>query len=181
MWIAIHAPGAGTVLVATAAPLAAWALIADGPFGIFHLTGLAVHRRGLIVLALLVGLAPLFAGRLSDPIVLVPCLLAAAVLLRCGLLRFPAGIEGPLPPATGTGDGGTAVPTTTGRAAPPAAVTAPAPSRKGPPVTSAVARVAGRAAGRAGKVASRQAETVVPRGARAAGRYLGRRRSAGPH
>ena len=162
-----------------------WALIADGPLAPIRMIGLSVHRRGLLLVAVAVAVVPFATGQAHNLEVLLPCLGAAAVLLRLALIR----IASPPVPDTLTPPGApsSALPESPSS---PAAITAPvpAPAAKaiigGPPPRTAgrpsaagVARVSGRLAGRAGSMAAQKADVAVPRGARAAGRLVGRFRT----
>jgi hypothetical protein len=91
VWVSIHVPSAAPALLTAAAALGVWVLVAAGPLGLLPLIGLDVHRRGLIVIAIGIGAAPLLT---SDPLslsALVPCLFAAALLLRVALIRVAPG------------------------------------------------------------------------------------------
>lgn len=163
VWIAIHAPAAAAPLLAGAAGLLVWAAIADGPFAVVHVVGLSLHRRGLVILGLGIAALPFVTGRFTELIVVVPCLLAAVVLVRTGLLKLgaPPSADHTRPPTGDAGPGSTE------------------PSHL-PDATRARFRRAGQVAGRAGNVVARQADVAVPRGARAAGKIVGRLRPAAP-
>ena len=143
--------------------LVLWAAIAAGPFGIFPVVGLPGHRRGLVLLAVSIGTLPVVTGHLTDPIVIVPSLLAAAVLLRSGLVRWP-GLASPAGPSQRPGQDSARDPEVVPVTLPPAA--------------GVLVRRVGRMAGRSGTVVARHADVVVPQGARAAGKIVGRLRPA---
>ncbi|GAC1534634.1 MAG: hypothetical protein NVS3B12_15670 [Acidimicrobiales bacterium] len=147
----------------SAVALVLWAAVAAGPVGIFPVVGLVGHRRGLVVLAGAIGVLPVMTGHVTDPVVILPCLLAAVVLLRSGLVRWP-GLAGP----SRTAD-------TSGLHTPAEPEVAPASL---PPAAGVLVRRAGRVAGRSGSVLARHADIVVPQGARAAGKIVGRLRPA---
>jgi len=146
-----HAPGAAPELFGAAALTLGWALIADAPLGIVHLIAPRLHRTGLIALAVALAAIPLATGKLTNLAVLLPCLIAAAVLLRVGLVRWP-------------GPGAQA------------AVRPPDEGSAGP----IAGRKAGRMAGKAGTIAGQTAEVAVPVSARLAGRIIGRSRRRTP-
>ena len=156
-----HAPVAAGLLLAASIVVGLWALVADGSAGLWRRVGLTPHRRGLVVIAGGLLLAPFAAGDLGHPAVLVSFLVAAVVLGRLGLLRWPAlevsaGSDGP---SLGRPDG------------------APAPVAH----RSTVARMLGRVTGRAGTIIAADVDAGIPRVARAAGRLAGRsRRPPGP-
>ena len=159
VWIAIHAPRAALPLVGSAVALVFWAAVAGGPFGIFPVVGLGGHRRGLLVLSIAIGALPAATGYLTDPIVIIPSLLAAAVLLRSGLVHWPGLADPPGPSAPGASH--------------------PRPESSSlSPAADLLVRRAGRIAGRGGTVVARHADVVVPQGARAAGKIVGRLRPA---
>lgn len=168
-WIAIHTPSATAVLAIAAAVLLGWVAIADGPLGVAPVVGVEVHRVGLLVIGVGVGALPFLTRHASDVVVVVSCLLAAALLVRGGLTRARSRTvpDEPRPPSSET----------------------PAEMRneqsvisgKNPPhgVHTTIRR-AGRVAGRAGTVVARQADVAVPKGARAAGKVAGRLRAPRP-
>ena len=167
VWIAIHVPSAGLLLAGASVGLVAWAVIADGPLGIVHLIGLTVHQRGLVVIGAALGVLPVVSGHVTDPVVVLPCLIVAALLVRNGLVRWNAKV-------TGQGQAGSSD-------------AAPGRSRIEPPASTGTTlpdgtryaiRRAGRATGRAGTVVARHADVAVPAGARAAGKVVGRFRRA---
>jgi len=166
-----------------------WALLADGPFSSARVIGLSIHRRGLLVVAVGMAVVPFATGEVHNLEVLLPCLGAAAVLLRLGLVRVPAGPA----LATAVAPPG-AAPTSRHKAAdavppsPPAVRSAPAPST--PPAAApdptpvgepagapSAVRATARLAGRATSIAAQKADVAVPRGARVAGRLVGRFRA----
>ena len=168
-WIAIHTPSATAVLAIAAAILLGWVAIADGPLGVAPVVGLEVHRFGLIVIGAGVAGLPFLTGHASDIVVVVSCLLVAALLVRAGLTRArgrdaQSELRSPIPETSGQ-----------------TASEQPVASGKNPPhgVHTTIRR-AGRAAGRAGTVVARQADVAVPRGARAAGKVAGRLRAPRP-
>jgi hypothetical protein len=194
-WVGFHAPAAAPELLGAATAVVAWAVIADGPLGITRLIGLPVHRRGLLLIAAGVALVPFLSSRAGDLVVLVPCLAAGAGLLRFGLVRWPAFPDptptdqpapGPGPPSPGPTSPATPDPTTPSPAPTSPARTDPAPPGPAPgtpatphnatPPSASLGRRIGRTAGRAGTIAGRQAEVALPRGARVAGRIVGRHR-----
>jgi len=112
--------------------------------------GLALHRRVLMAVGAAVAIVPFVSGRWSDVAVVVPCLAAAAVLIRIGLVRWPGLTTGSPPrPGPSTSPARSAVP-------------APGPSRLG------------RVGREAGRVAGREIHIRLPRRARNAGRTVGR-------
>jgi pyruvate/2-oxoglutarate dehydrogenase complex dihydrolipoamide acyltransferase (E2) component len=178
-----HAPSAAPELFGAAALTLGWVLIADGPLGIVHMIGFRVHRVGVIGLAIALVAIPPATGTLNHLFVTIPCLLAAVVLLRVGLVRWPAlldrsqaALTTPAPAAVPAP--ATATPATATPAAAPQAIAPVPPARPAPTLPAPVhdlARGAGRLAARAGAAADRTAEVTVPRGARVAGRLIGRR------
>jgi hypothetical protein len=152
---AIHAPTAGAVLFGAAAALFVWAVIADGPLGAVRVVGFRLHRAGLVALSVVVLALPLLSGHLTDLTLLLPCAAAGLVCLRLALVRW----------------------STAGPAAARAAASPPAQEAGRQEVA---ARAAGRIAGRTGRVVGRQADVMVPRGARIAGRLVARLRSRNP-
>ena len=148
MSFGIHAPARAAILLGAATVILAWAAIADGPVSAVRLVGLRTHRVGLIVIGITVLALPAVTRTLGDLEVLLPCVGAGVVLIRCGLVRWT-----------------------------------PAPevrASNGPDPTAELARAAGRTAGRAGRIVTQHADVVVPRGARIAGRLVGRLRSRHP-
>jgi len=87
-----HAPGVAPQLFASSVAVAAWALLADGALALRGLIGLGVHRRGMLLLAAGLIVLPVASGQVTRIELWVPCLLAAAVLSRVGLIRWP-GLE----------------------------------------------------------------------------------------
>lgn len=168
-WIAIHTPSATAVLALAAAVLLGWVAIADGPLGVAPVVGLEVHRFGLLVLGAGIAGLPFPTGHASDVVVVVSCLLAAALLVRGGLTR--AGEQ------TGPDAQRSPRPETPGQTGNEQSVTAGKNLLHGVHPTI---RRAGRAAGRAGTVVARQADVAVPKGARAAGKVAGRLRAPRP-
>lgn len=166
-WVAIHTPSATADLAIAAAVLLGWAAIADGPLGVAPLVSLGVHRGGLIVIGAGVAGLPFLTGHASDVVVVVSCLLAAALLVRGGITRARAVPNEQRAPIPGTpGQTANEQPVTSG---------------KNPPYgLHTTLRRAGRAAGRAGTVVARQADAAVPKGARAAGKVAGRLRAPRP-
>lgn len=163
-WIAIHTPSATAVLAIAAAVLLGWVAMADGPLGVAPVVGLEVHRFGLLVIGAGVAALPFVTGHPSDVVVVVSCLLAAALLVRGGLTRSRAGPRSPIPETPGQ-----------------TANEQPVASGKNlPRGLHTTIRRAGRAAGRAGTVVARQADVAVPKGARAAGKVAGRLRAPRP-
>ncbi len=169
-----RAPAVAALLFGASLAVAAWALLAAGALGVYGPIGLTVHRRGLLLIGAGLVLLPLVTGRVRHPELDVPCWLAAAVLVRIGMVRW-GGLEEPdraaVPAATPTATA-TATPTAvprTGRAR--GGNRAPAPQ---------AARVAGRLTGRAGTVLGREAAAALPRAARAAGRAIGHTRHQRP-
>lgn len=168
-WIAIHTPSATAVLAIAAAVLLGWVAIADGPLGVAPVVGLEVHRFGLLVLGAGAAGLPFLTGHASDVVVVVSCLLAAALLVRGGLTRaraWPVPDERRLPTSETPGETGNEQSVTSGKNLPHGVHT--------------TIRRAGRAAGRAGTVVARQADVAVPKGARAAGKVAGRLRAPRP-
>lgn len=152
-----------------AAILLGWVAIADGPLGVAPVVGLEVHRAGLLVIGAGIAALPFLTGHASDVVVVVSCLLAAALLVRGGLTRgrgrtVPS--EPRSPNRATAGQTGNELPVTSGKDLPHGALT--------------TIRRAGRAAGRAGTVVARQADVAVPKGARAAGKVAGRLRAPRP-
>ena len=169
MWIAIHVPSAAALLVGAAVVLVTWVVIADGPFGIVHVTGLAVHQRGLLVIGAAILALPVASGHLTDIVVVLPCLLVAALLIRNGLVHWNAAVTGSAPTKPGAAESTVSEPMH--EPARPAGTALPDGTR-------VAIRRAGRAAGRAGTVVARHADVAVPTGARAAGKLVGRFRQA---
>ncbi len=171
-----RAPAVAAELFGAAAGVAAWALLADGGFAVWGAVGLGPHRRGLLAVAGALVVLPIASGNLTRPELLVPCALCAALLGRLGLVRWGT-LERPstaLPssPAPATGEA-------TEPASPAGVRSGPATS--GPATTGGVgvrsaARVAGRVAGRTGRLTERNAGAAIPRMARLAGRVAGRAR-----
>ena len=158
MWIAIHTTAAAIPLVTGAVVLVGWAVVARGPLGVVPMVGLRVHRRGLVVVGIVLVALPVLSGHLTDPVAIVPCWLSGIVLGRMGMARWSprsaavadgAGHEPPTPAGSDLSNG-----------------------------TRHRIRSAGRATGRAGSVVARQADVAAPIGARAAGKIVGRVRGA---
>jgi hypothetical protein len=102
----LHAPGVAAQLFASSVAVAAWALLADGAFGLRGLVGLGVHRRGMLILATGLIVLPVASGQVTQVELWLPCVLSAAVLGRIGLLRWPALEASPTlasPPKTKSG------------------------------------------------------------------------------
>jgi len=179
-WMAIHAPDAAPLLAAAVVVLT-WALVADGPVGVRRLVGLRAHRRGLVAIGVAIGVLPIVAGSLNDLVVVGPCLLAAAVLIRGALVRWPLadaeGADHPTLSPAGDGAGQPADRPADGLAeSPRTGQTAHTGATAG---VMSLARRAGRITGRTGTMA-RQANEAAPAGARAVGRLLGRRHPGDP-
>jgi len=171
-WIALHAPAAAAALMIAGGVVLAWALVADGPFAVVHVVGLTVHRRALILIGLGIAALPVLIGRITDPLLLVTCGLAAAVLLRCSFFRWPAGV--------GPAGGDSSADAAGGRQATPATPDPPPGSGVDPPESHvSVVRRAARMTARTTTLAARQADAAAPKGARAAGRLIGRLRAGG--
>jgi hypothetical protein len=158
VWIALHVPAAAPPLLVAAGLILVWALLADGPVGVVKAVAFRIHRVGLMLMAVLVAALPVVTGRLTDLTVLLPCLGAAAVLLRVGLISTP--------PRSRPGSAAAAP------AAAVAAAAAPAVARRD------LARGAGRIAARAERVVNRAAGETLPRQARLVGRVIGRSRNS---
>jgi len=178
----VHAPKAAPGLLVAAGLIGIWVFIADGPLAPIRVIGLGVHRRGLLAVAVAVAVVPFATGQAHSLEVLLPCLGAAVVLFRLGLVRLPSAPpeRAPSPPVSDTRSS----PIPTSPSAPSgmtslvpaktAPVSPPEPSKDPAP---GVVHVAGRLAGRAGSMAAHHADVAVPRGARAAGRLVGRFRA----
>jgi hypothetical protein len=179
-WMGFRAPGVALLLFGAAGAVTAWAVLAAGALGLYGPVGLAVHRRGVLVLAAGLVVLPLASGNVSHAELDVPCVVVAAVLLRIGLVRWDGlgepdrTLASPAPAAAGVRAAAVAATGPTG-----------APGRQRPSGGAAegrpgAARVAGQLTGRAGTVLGREAASVLPRAARAAGRALGRARHEPP-
>lgn len=180
-----RAPAVAGLLFGASLAVGGWALLAAGGLGAARLVGLTAHRRGLLVLAGGLILLPLASGNVGHAELDVPCWLAAAVLLRIGLVRWDGLGEPDREVArTATPTPAVATPAAAPGAAPGATAPPPAgcPAALGaaPPPVARSARVAGRMTARAGTVLGEGAATVLPRAARAAGRAIGRSRHVPP-
>jgi hypothetical protein len=87
-----HAPAVAPQLFGSSVALGAWAVVADGALALRGWVGLGLHRRGVLALAAGLAVLPVASGHVTTVELWVPCLLAAAVLGRVGLLRWP-GLE----------------------------------------------------------------------------------------
>jgi len=174
-----RAPGVAPFLFGAAGAVTAWAVLAAGALGLYGPMGLAVHRRGVLVLAAGLVVLPLASGKVSHAELDVPCVVVAAVLLRIGLVRWNGvgdpdrTVVSPAPAAAGVRAGAVA----TGPTGAPGEQRPSGGAAEGRP---GAARVAGQLTGRAGTVLGREAASVLPRAARAAGRALGRARHEPP-
>jgi hypothetical protein len=166
--MATRAPAVAPELFGASLALGAWALLAAGALGVRGPVGLRVHRRGLLVLA--AGLVVLALARPRADLI-VPCVLAAAVLFRVGLVRWGALDREPDRSALEAQAPAHPV-------ALPAALVARAAAVA--PTTPRTARVAGRLTARAGTVLGQEASSALPRAARAVGRVAGRARQPPP-
>jgi hypothetical protein len=155
-----RAPAVAPELFGAASAIGAWALLGAGALGVHGPVGLGLHRRGLLVLAVGLVVLPLVTGRVTHAELDVPCALAAAVLVRIGVVRW-TGIDGEPDPVART-------------TTPAAPVVADPPSTAGGLAAPRATRLAGRLTGRAGTVLGREAASLLPRAARAAGRAAGR-------
>jgi hypothetical protein len=175
-----RAPAVAAELFGAAAGVAAWALLADGGFAVWGTVGLGPHRRGLLAVAGALVVLPIASGNLTRPELLVPCALCAALLGRLGLVRWGT-LERP-PTALASSP---APPTTEATEPPSPAAVRSGPATSGPATSGgaaagvgvrSAARVAGRVAGRTGRLTERNAGAAIPRMARLAGRVAGRAR-----
>ncbi len=163
-----RAPAVAPELFGASGAVAGWALIASGGLGLCGLVGLRPHRRGLLLLAGALLVLPLATAHVTNADLVVPCVIAGAVLSRVGLVRWP-GLGEPSP-----------APATAGPRTPGAAALPGAPGGARPPSRPVGARLAGRLAGRASTVLGREVSVSLPRAARAAGRAAGRARQHPP-